>query len=199
VTHLDLERAAPPSASLVPVAEDARARVYALAGAPGRAYTSAVVVAAPSDAEVARAMADPRFRHDRIALVTDPALEGPYPGSPACSIRWVKDDPEHLVLETGAPERAFLVVADSWFPGWTATIDGQPAPLVAANLLARGLAVPPGRHVVEMRYATRGWTTGVAVTRTALAVWGAGVLLCAAWMLRERRRRGAAAASGPGG
>ena len=86
-------------------------------------------------------------------------------------IRWVRDDPEHLALETEAPGRVFLVVADSDFPGWHAFVGGKPVPIVPANLLVRGVVLPPGRHVVEMRYECAGVREGVAVTRAGLAAW----------------------------
>jgi hypothetical protein len=192
VEFLDLDaRADAPATSLTPLAEDARARVYALRGALGRAYTVPVVLAAPGATEVARAMAHPMFQPAEVAITTDTAAEGSYPGSARCRVRWVEDHPERLVLETEAPDRAFLVVADSHFPGWKAWVDGRPVPIVPVDLLVRGVALDAGRHRVEMRYETPGMRVGVAVTRAALATWFLLALVVAgsvAW-----RRRGARA------
>jgi hypothetical protein len=49
-----------------------------------------------------------------------------------------------------------LVVARPWTPGWQATVDGVPAPVVRANLAGLGVAVPSGTHRAELRY--RPWT-----------------------------------------
>lgn len=49
-------------------------------------------------------------------------------------------------------EDALLVLSDIHYPGWTATLDGQPTPLYKTNGIFRGVIVPPGDHVVEMRF-----------------------------------------------
>jgi len=61
--------------------------------------------------------------------------------------------------------RAFFIVSDTWFPGWTATIDGQPAKIYIANGCVRGLFVPgPGRHEIRMSFWPRSLTAGLIAT-----------------------------------
>jgi len=93
------------------------------------------------------------------------------------------------VLETEAPDRAFLVVADSDFPGWSARVDGSPAQIAPTNLLVRGIPLPGGRHRVEMRYETAGMREAVPVTRAGLGAWLVGLLAWAGWTLLQRLRR----------
>jgi hypothetical protein len=50
-----------------------------------------------------------------------------------------------------------LVVAQSWAPGWIATIDGAESPVVLANVAGLGVVVPPGRHTVELEYHPWRW------------------------------------------
>lgn len=47
---------------------------------------------------------------------------------------------------------ALVVVAEAWFPGWTATVDGRPARVVEADGAFLGVAVGPGDHTVELTY-----------------------------------------------
>lgn len=54
----------------------------------------------------------------------------------------------------------FLVLADQYFPGWTALVDGQRAPIYQTNGLLRGIVVPEGKHTVEFRY--RPWKVYIA-------------------------------------
>jgi uncharacterized membrane protein YfhO len=61
-----------------------------------------------------------------------------------------------------------LVVTDSYYPEWIATVDGVTEPIIPVNLLFRGVVVPPGRHVVEMSYAPASWSIGVAVSLAGL-------------------------------
>ena len=65
--------------------------------------------------------------------------------------------------------RAFFIVSDTWFPGWTATIDGQPATIHIANGCVRGLFVPgPGRHEIRMSFWPRSLTAGLFATAFGL-------------------------------
>jgi len=54
-----------------------------------------------------------------------------------------------VVVDVAADCSGVVVLHDVWHPWWQAEIEGQPAPLLRANLLFRAVAVPPGRHVVR--------------------------------------------------
>jgi uncharacterized membrane protein YfhO len=56
------------------------------------------------------------------------------------------------VLETEASSPSLLVLAEAWYPGWSATVDGAPAAVVPANAWMRGVPLPAGRHRVELRF-----------------------------------------------
>jgi hypothetical protein len=45
-----------------------------------------------------------------------------------------------------------VVLARPWAPGWRASIDAEPTPLVRANLAGLGVVSPSGHHQVELRY-----------------------------------------------
>jgi hypothetical protein len=57
-----------------------------------------------------------------------------------------------LRIEATSPIEGILVVNDSFWPGWTATIDGNEVPIWRADYLVRAVPWPSGRHVLEMRY-----------------------------------------------
>ncbi len=54
-----------------------------------------------------------------------------------------------------------VIAARPWAPGWSATVDGEPAPLVLANLAGLGVVAPPGRHRVVLDYNPWRWGDGV--------------------------------------
>jgi uncharacterized membrane protein YfhO len=68
---------------------------------------------------------------------------------------------------------AIAVLADAWSDGWRATIDGRETPLFHANWAFRGVIVPAGKHVIEMRYAPRVWTIAfwLALAGVVLALY----------------------------
>jgi hypothetical protein len=94
---------------------------------------------------------------------------------------------ERIVVETEGPEDALLVVAETWYPGWRAAVDGEGAPCLPVNVWMRGVPVPRGRHRVEMQYHSTYLLTGALVTAATAA------LLAAALIRGRRTRRGSPA------
>ena len=70
----------------------------------------------------------------------------------------------HLKLSTTAPGSRILVISQNHHPNWTATVNGEPSPLIRANYLWTAVALEPGEHIVELTYrdpivATTRWIT----------------------------------------
>ncbi|RPJ52271.1 MAG: hypothetical protein EHM21_00605, partial [Chloroflexi bacterium] len=78
-------------------------------------------------------------------------------GEGAATVRWIIDLPDRLVLEVAAPNPGWLVIADTWYPGWQASLDGTPASLYQADGLFRAVAVGAGLHRVEIKYRPPGF------------------------------------------
>jgi Bacterial membrane protein YfhO len=69
--------------------------------------------------------------------------------------------------------RSFLIVADSFFPGWTATVDGKPVPIHAVYGCVCGISIDSaGRHHVEFRFVPPALDTGLACTGIGLLLFG---------------------------
>ncbi len=73
-------------------------------------------------------------------------------GDPAgtATLRSKRDDAWRIRTTTTRP--ALLVIAQSLYPGWHATLDGMPTPLLPADLAFGALPVPAGTHEVELDY-----------------------------------------------
>jgi hypothetical protein len=70
----------------------------------------------------------------------------------------------HVAVEAMLAAPGYLVLTDTYYPGWTATVDDQPATVVPANVTFRAVALERGRHVVEFRYEPPGARTGGLVS-----------------------------------
>jgi hypothetical protein len=81
--------------------------------------------------------------------------------------RVVADEPERVVVRARASHRALLVLADTWFPGWRARVDGRQAPIVRTDQLLRGVVIGAGEHTVEFEYAPWSWRAGWIVSLLA--------------------------------
>jgi hypothetical protein len=153
-----------------------------------RAYVVAGVRVATSTAAY-QALVDPAF---------DPAAELVLPTGPSAPA-----DPElrgeaevrerghdRLLVEARLDRPGFLVLTDAYDPGWRATADGRDVEVRRANVGFRALALPAGRHRVELLYRPRSVTAGLAASAVSLAG-----LLVLGWRTRARNT----VPSGPGG
>jgi hypothetical protein len=115
---------------------------------------------------------DPRKR----ALV-DHAPQPPPAGDdrPLVPARITVAERQRLVIEADTPAPGVLVVSETHYPGWTVTVDGKPAELLRADYALRGVALPAGKHVVEMRFSSRPTRLGLLLSLLGLA--GLGGLL----------------------
>ncbi|MFZ5917794.1 MAG: YfhO family protein [Chloroflexota bacterium] len=77
--------------------------------------------------------------------------------------------------QTDAP--AWLVLADSYYPGWTTILDGRPAEIYRANYLFRAVFMPPGEHEVAFVFQPLPYYLGSAVRLLALLVMAIALLI----------------------
>jgi hypothetical protein len=91
-------------------------------------------------------------------------------GSPASgSAAIVRELPERVEVRTESPAPAYLVLADTFDPGWSATVDGRPAPIRPAFVAFRAVYLPAGRHTVVFRYRPVGFSLGLTITGCGIA------------------------------
>lgn len=65
---------------------------------------------------------------------------------------------------------ALLVLTDSYYPGWKATLDNQATNIYPANLIQRGVVIPQGEHVVEFRYEPDSLKYGLRISAVSLFI-----------------------------
>jgi hypothetical protein len=96
---------------------------------------------------------------------------------------------EKVVIDATATNRSLVVLTDSFYPGWKATVDGKPASIERVDYVLRGVSIGPGRHTIVMRYQPASWRIGWIVS--LLALLGLLGALASVWIGTRRRRRAA--------
>jgi hypothetical protein len=123
---------------------------------------------------------------DGITVVVEPSP----PNEGSCGA----DQPGTAVVTSYAPERitvevdadgqgVYLILADAWYPGWSAEIDGETGEIRRANGLFRAIPVPSGAHQVIFSYRSRPFEIGAVISSMAVIIVGFVLVL-----IRPRRR-----------
>ena len=71
-------------------------------------------------------------------------------------------EPNRLKYEVNTGKGGVLVFSEIYYPGWTVTVDGQPAELGRVNYILRAIHLQPGKHQVELAFFPK----SVSVTET---------------------------------
>jgi hypothetical protein len=151
---------------------------------PAVRLVSRLVIAA-SDLGAFNEMIKPTFRPETDATVkeTPPGWKNGEGQAGEVSVESWTD--EHLKVRVHAEHTAaFLVLNDSFFPGWEARVDGVPTRIFRTNVLVRGLVVGQGDHVVEFSYRPFSFVLGTWISLLSL-----GGMIIFAWTSRSTHSR----------
>jgi len=170
--------------------KEPHAFVYRIRGAARARFVRAATVVS-ADVDVARRMLDPSFDPNREVLLEDAPASLQTVGAPAQGPvadvlpAITGEDERRIRIDANAPSDGFLLLADTFYPGWTATVDGAPTPIYRANVSTRAIALTKGRHDVRFTYEAPGFARGALSTAFA----GAALLgwLAAATIYARRR------------
>jgi hypothetical protein len=103
-------------------------------------------------------------------------------------VRVVRESATRVLLDAELEADGWVVLVDGHDPGWRARVDGRPALLLRANVAFRAVAVPAGRHAVEMVYRPTAALAGLVVSGiTCVALALAFALPLARRGARDRR------------
>ena len=132
-----------------------------------------------SDNEAATRLIDKTFDPDREVLLHDaPTAMGPtveeVEGREQLATKGTaaitSEDSSQLAIETEATEDGFLLLADTFYPGWIAELDGTPVSIYRANLSVRAIQLPKGRHIVRFFYRAEAFYRGLRITLVAVSI-----------------------------
>jgi Bacterial membrane protein YfhO len=161
-----------------------RVRLFGVNRGLGRAWVVDSLRRLGDEATLLRYLREPTRRGvdtRREALVLSREAKGVElpTGSQSSRAEVARESAGRIDLRAEGP--GFLVVTEGWDPGWRATVDDVPVPLLRANAVHMGVVLEAGTHRVQLTHFTRGLTPGLVLA-------GVGVLVLAlAWAGRSPR------------
>ena len=76
-----------------------------------------------------------------------------------------------ISIDTNSTEPSTLILAQTSYPGWQATIDGKPTNIFNTNGLFSAIELEAGTHRVVFQYKPRSWQLGLWISITTLILW----------------------------
>lgn len=150
-----------------------------------RAYFSACVTYAEDKQGALERLAQEDFDpRKELVLVGRESGACPQPGWQPVSIAEYR--PERVALAVDAPSDGYVVLLDTYYPGWEAEIDGEATEIERGNWFFRAVPVGAGHHEIAMAYRPRWLRTGAVASLTATAGLALAVVATAAGVRRTR-------------
>jgi hypothetical protein len=163
--------------------------VFEQVGALPRAFIVHDVIGAADAVESLRLIGQPEIDFGVTAVVqiqpdTQCVIEPGEPGQDAVSI--TRYTPDEVVLQVEAQSTGWLVLADLYYPGWAAEVNGRSVPIQPTNYGLRGICVPEGSHEIRFVFQPPILRVGMMVSGTAVALLLITLLTLAVTRLRHR-------------
>ena len=98
------------------------------------------------------------------------------------SVRMVSDEADEVSIEADMPRPGFLLLLDTYFPGWTATVDGLPTHIFRADYNFRAVKLPAGKSTVRFAYQPGSFRLGIVLFAIGL------LILVIAWLWPRKLR-----------
>ena len=102
------------------------------------------------------------------ASITRDPLNLPPDGPPAEAVAITRFEDNEIAINLNAKRDALLVLAEAWYPGWQAEVNGTTAEAIPVNYWMRAIPIPKGESTVEFYYRERKLPAGLALSAIAL-------------------------------
>jgi hypothetical protein len=137
--------------------------LYKVDGAVPRAYIVNKATAVANADAVLPLLSDTKFDSaQEVILEAGDPLEPQRPLQATAKIAHYEDSRVSIAVTSN--DDAVLILADSYYPGWRAYVDGSETEILRANYFFRGVRVRPGDHFVEFKYEPQSFTLGLIIS-----------------------------------
>ena len=131
---------------------------------------------APTEEAVMAAMRDTAWDHRATVILEKAPLLPVVPGAGPAAARVTEFENNRIAIDVQTPANGILLLAEVWYPGWTAAVDGEATEIFRADYSLRAVAVPAGNHHVVVTFAHPPFVLGGWITAGGLLLCLAGIV-----------------------
>lgn len=91
--------------------------------------------------------------------------------------------PNRVVLDVSSPQAQYVVLSDTYFPGWRASVNGEQMNVLKVFTALRGVKIPEGISEVEFTYQPLSFIIGLSVSICSF------IILCLFMLLPRKRNK----------
>ncbi len=147
----------------------------------GRYHTVIGAQVAANDAQALQMVQTPGLDLSKVVILS------PAAGESLSDLQGIHDETNLIEVMTETDDRVvlrifgrelpgYMVLAKTFYPGWKATVNGQPAPVYRANYAFSAIPLQPGDNLIAFYYDPDSFKLGGTVTLASLLI-GVGVLI----------------------
>jgi uncharacterized membrane protein YfhO len=126
------------------------------------------------------------LRHEAVAdKQFQQVLGEAVPQDSTSTVELTAYEPNQLTYSVESKKGGVLVFSEIYYPGWTATVDGEEVELGRVNYVLRAMPVTAGHHEVVLSFFPKSLDTTETLAYVALTL----ILLCAVALIVLQIRR----------
>lgn len=131
-------------------------KIYRLSSSQSRAHLAPTVQILPDNRQ-GREDALLVMANGADAVIHGEAASRSFEMESAGQIEFTEYSDTRAVLQVQSPADAYLILKDAYYPGWQATLNGEPVPIFRANVMFRAVPVPAGASTLVFSFAPHLW------------------------------------------
>jgi len=137
-----------------------------------RAFLAGKAIVIKDEREILKKLKSKDFEPEKEVILEEDignVAQGSWPQAPKY-ISILKYEPSYVEIEAETDTPGFLVLSDTWYPGWKAHVDGKLSKIYRADYILRSVYLKPGKHIVKFTYDPFSFKIGSIITLATIGI-----------------------------
>jgi len=130
------------------------------------------------------------LRHEAVAdKKFEETLGQALPLDTAATVELTSYEPNQLKYQVSSEKGGVLVFSEIYYPGWEATVDGEPVALGRVNYVLRAMRIDGGKHEVVLSFFPQSITTTEVIAYTSIAILALLIVALVVFSYRKKSKK----------